>query len=164
MVVHSSSTDFSDGNPPPSAPNSATARRRATPALAWAALRRPAISLIFDSDNAVLFDAPGPPIPSSASTACCAPTSILAVQMVSRAARFHRFGGVRFSTLPDSPREAFGIPFDRSPGRRTGNPPDQQGDDVIELVVRQNLAGNIVVGSARSITWPMSRRTFSRLC
>ena len=35
---------FSDGNPPPSAPNSRTARRRATPGLAWAALRRPGIA------------------------------------------------------------------------------------------------------------------------
>ena len=47
--------------------------------------------------------------------------------------------------MPDSPREAYGIHLtDRLVGG-PGLPPDQAGDDVIELVVRQNLSGNVVV-------------------
>ena len=47
--------------------------------------------------------------------------------------------------LPDSPREAYGIRLtDRLVGGN-GTPPDQPGDDVIELVVRETPSGQVVV-------------------
>ena len=47
--------------------------------------------------------------------------------------------------IPDSPREAYGIRLsDRLQGE-AGIPPNQPGDDVIEMVVLRNAAGSVVV-------------------
>ena len=101
--------------------------------------------LIFDSDNAVLFDAPGAADPVVGVNAVLrtnidpsSPNGLKSSQDFTLSAVFDLI-------LPDSPREAYGLHLtDRLVGG-PGTPPDQAGDDVIELVVRQNLAGNVVV-------------------
>ena len=47
--------------------------------------------------------------------------------------------------IPDSPREAYGIRLSDRLQNGSGIPPDQPGDDVIELVVLRNTAGSVVV-------------------
>ena len=106
---------------------------------------RPRGRLIFDSENAVSFDGPGAPDPIIGQNAVLRSNINPASSEALKSTANFTISGVFDLITPDSPREAYGVRLtDRLVGG-PGMPPDQLGDDVIELVVRQNLSGNVVV-------------------
>ena len=144
--------DFSDGNPPPNMPPQAIVPPQTAPsATSYGGsgvngTQEAGGRLIFDSDNAVAFDAPGAADPVIGVNAIPR-TNIDPADLAAGLKNDDNFtlSAVFDLILPDSPREAYGIHLtDRLIGGM-GNPPDQPGDDVIELVVRMNLSGNVVV-------------------
>jgi VCBS repeat-containing protein len=138
---------FSDGNPPPNAPNLANGTPTSYVGVGVNGLEEDDDRLIFDSDNAVPFDAPGAPDPVIGVNAVLRTNIDPAVAAGLKSNQDFTVSAVfDLATLPNSPREAFGIHLtDRLITGQSGTPPDQPGDDVIELVVRQNLAGDVVV-------------------
>jgi hypothetical protein len=102
--------------------------------------------LIFDSDYSVLFDAPGAADPVVGLNAVLR-SNIDPADLARGLKNDDNFtvSAVFDLISPDSPRETYGIHLtDRLIGGN-GTPPDQVGDDVIELAVRMNTSGNLVV-------------------
>ena len=136
---------FSDGSPPPSGP---PAPGNPIPPYVGVGVNgfvEVGGKLIFDSDNAVSFEGPGAPDPILGQNAILRTNIDPASPNGLKDTANFTVSGVFDLILPDSPREAYGVRLtDRHIGGN-GTPPDQLGDDDIELVVRQNLSGNVVV-------------------
>lgn len=145
---------FSDGLPPPSSP--ATNAYFTNGGFGEANGK-----LLLDSNNAVPFVDVGSPDPLVGQSAMVLtnidPSSTLGL----RQAVSFSISSVFDLILPDSPRELYGIrATDRHLGGN-GTPPDQLGDDTIELVVRQTVAGQDVVALREVNFAPMSPPTSS---
>src|SRR5262249_28055276 len=102
--------------------------------------------LLLDSNNAVSFVGVGSPDPFIGQDAIVR-TNIdpSNAQLGLKINSTFEIAGVFDLVLPDSPRETYGVrATDRLIGG-PGTPPDQQGDNVVELVVREGINGNLQV-------------------
>ena len=127
---------FSNGVPPPDSPNFGNGTPTSYGILGG--FGESGGRLLLDSDYAVPIDAPGTPDPFIGEGA------MVKANNLTTDANFS-IRGVFDLILPDSPREMYGIRAgDRLIGG-SGNPPDQLGDDVFDLVVRENILGQDVV-------------------
>ncbi len=137
--------NFSDGLPPPSAPNFANGNPASYAGAGVNGFEESGGRLIFDSDHAVAFDGPGTDDPIVGQNAILRSNIDPASPAGLKSSESFTVSGVFDLILPDSPREAYGIRLtDRLVGGN-GTPPDQPGDDVIELVVRETPSGQVVV-------------------
>jgi VCBS repeat-containing protein len=144
--------DFLDGISPPSVPTQVIVPPQTNPSATTyggsgvSGLTESGGRIFFDSDNAVPFIGVGTADPFIGLNAIPR-TNIDPANLAAGLKNDDNFTvtGVFDLILPDSPRETYGIRLtDRLIGGG-GTPPDQQGDDMIELVVRMNQAGNLVV-------------------
>jgi VCBS repeat-containing protein len=142
---------FSDGSPPPSSPNFANGQPH-TYAMSGA-FQEAGGKLIIDAADASAAVSVGTTDPFIGNFATVR-TNIDPADLVAGLKNDDDFTveGLFDLVVPDSPREVYGIRLlDRLIGG-PGTPPDQLGDDGIELVVRQGVDGILRV-QLREIDW-----------
>lgn len=137
--------DFSDGVAPPSAPTFPGTNGYAGIGANAGALSESGGKLVFDSSAAILLEGTGTTDPIVGQNAILRsnidPTNAAGLKSTAD----FSIQAVFDLVLPDSPRESYGIrATDRLVGG-PGTPPDQPGDDTIELMVRESLTGKLQV-------------------
>jgi VCBS repeat-containing protein len=142
--------DFSDGLPPPNSPPLNSPNGPVTTTYAGlGSFAESGGKLFLDSSNAVSFVGVGTPDPFIGQDAIVRtnidPANIGPGDLGLKVDNQFTITGVFDLVLPDSPRETYGIRFtDRLIGGM-GTPPDQQGNNVVELVVREGVSGQLQV-------------------
>ncbi|MBI3056195.1 MAG: hypothetical protein HYY77_19455, partial [Betaproteobacteria bacterium] len=131
---------FADGNPPPSpAPGYSTTYGRS------GGFGEANGKLLLDSNNAVSFSGAGTTDPYIGNEALVRTNINPNITSGLQSNSNFTVEGIFDLILPDSPREEYGIRLsDRQVGG-LGTPPDQLGDDIIELGVRENRNGSLIV-------------------
>ena len=133
---------FSDGSPPPSVPAGS-----ASPAYSMVgSLTEAGDKLILTENGAVPLFAPGTPDPFVGQIATLQ-TDIDPANFTAglKSTDNFRIEGRFDLVIPDSAREAYGIRLSDRLVNGSGTPPDQPGDDIIELVVVRTILGDVRV-------------------
>lgn len=137
--------NFDDGNPPPAVPVGTTTAS-GYGGSGVDGLQEAGGKLIFDSDNAVPFEGVGTPDPIVGLNAILRTNVDPSTPNAGlRTDDNFTVSAVYDLILPDSPRESYGLRLtDRIVGG-DGIPPDQQGDDVIDIRLQMTTSGSLVV-------------------